>query len=321
MAKKSLEAKVIDILKEKKLTVSEIAQEISTKEESIDKIIKTLREKHYSVVVDVADNAVKYYMRTSNDNENSYIIGKPSNKLIEYKCGLTGDWHAGCVQFDGSGLEKYLKECVQRGVKDVFVAGDLVDGYKVYRGQLNNLVAWKIDDQVAIVADVLNRFPDLHFYAIGGNHDYSFEQHNGANPLALLETKIKNFTNLGNYKADVIIHGVFMRVLHGDGGAAYAKSYPGQKYLRSLMGGAGSKIHVKDKFYELSILHLGHYHTEMKYNEFGVAVYHNGNFQRPNDFTTRRGLVGPRGGRIVEMDIVDGKIHNLVDEWVPTSVG
>ena len=83
---------------------------------------------------------------------------------------------------------------MQRGVKDVFVAGDLVDGYKVYRGQLNNLVAWKIDDQVAIVADVLNRFPDLHFYAIGGNHDYSFEQHNGANPLALLETKIKNFT-------------------------------------------------------------------------------------------------------------------------------
>jgi hypothetical protein len=46
----------------------------------------------------------------------------------------------------------------------------------------------------------------------------------------------------------------------------------------------------------------------MMYRSFGVRVTHPLTFQKPNDYTEGMGKVGPRGGRITEMDVKNGEI-------------
>ena len=50
------------------------------------------------------------------------------------------------------------------------------------------------------------------------------------------------------------------------------------------------------------------YHTMMFYESAGIVVTHPGNFQFPNDFTIRKGLVGSQGGLLVKCKMQDGKV-------------
>jgi len=63
------------------------------------------------------------------------------------------------------------KEAVQAyglGVRHVFVVGDVVHGYGVYRGQANDLYAVNGQQQVEAAEDGLPRYDGLEYWAIGG---------------------------------------------------------------------------------------------------------------------------------------------------------
>jgi len=147
-------------------------------------------------------------------------------------------------------------------------------------------------------------------------HDFSFEKRGAPNPIRLIEEKVKNFTFLNNYAGDIIIAGVLKRMVHGASGRAYAKSYPGQTYLRDLMDGQGEDAYVHGNKYRVRFVQIGHYHTFMYYESAGVVVTHPGNFQFPNDFTIRKGLVGSQGGMLVSTTVQDGKVL----EYTPTFI-
>jgi hypothetical protein len=71
----------------------------------------------------------------------------------------------------------------------------------------------------------------------------------------------KHFVYLNSMAGDIIIGGVVKRMLHLAGGGAYAKSYPGQVYLRNLFDSRGEDVWVRGNKYRLRFAQFGHLHS------------------------------------------------------------
>lgn len=206
-----------------------------------------------------------------------------------------------------------MKATRDAGITKVYVAGDIVDGSQIYKGHLENLVTYSVEKQTDMVAGALSKYPELDFWGIAGNHDYSFTQQNGAKPLAILAAKAPNFKNLGDFQADVIYQGIKIRLLHGAGGRAYATSYPSQTYLRDYFKGL-------DREEMPNIPHLmiiGHFHTLYQGKDHGIHILQCGSFQdSSNEYCIRRGLTGPNGLFHVTTEIQQGTILSFNTKYI-----
>lgn len=268
--------------------------------------IRRLTDKGYRVNSRRVGGATFYSILTANENVSLFLSGATS-KPVEHKWVELSDLHAGSRQFDETGLRDILGRAVKRGYRKVFISGDLTDGYGVYRSHLSNLRLWRMEDQAALLAEILGDYP-LEYYAIMGNHDASFLKDGGLSPLNLLQDQLPHFTYLPSMAADVVIGGVVKRMVHLDGGGAYSISYPGQKYVRNVLHATGQDVRIHGKPYRIRFLQLGHLHFLASYESGGIRVTHPGNFQYPNDFTIRKGLVGPQGAIFVTATLKDGQV-------------
>ena len=261
------------------------------------------------------DGVTRYWIKMMDDN-NQYIISPRNGKTKTIEWAEVSDIHAGCYAFDDKGLRWFLQQCKDRGIRYIHNSGDSVDGTGVYRGHVNYLRYVKEEDQVKCLADIIGEFEDdFKWLAIDGNHDMSWINKGAPSPNKLLADMVKDYIYIPGIgadkvvRADVIIEGVMKRLVHpwSGSGSAYAKSYPGQVYLRRCLDN-GVQFEVGQKKYHLKLLQYGHLHFDMAYETFGVYVTHPLSFQKPNDFTEGKGLVGPRGGRITTLVINDGEI-------------
>lgn len=274
-------------------------------------VIQELRDLGYRI----RQQNGRFYITTNTENAFVFYSSRPKRPFT-FRRGELSDTHAGSLQFDARGLIENLKRLEGEGFKEVHISGDLTDGFNVYPGHLNNLRYWKSEDQAAVLADILTKF-NFNYTAIKGNHDYSFERMGGVNPIRILEKEVPNFLFLDAFAGDMIIGGVAHRMVHLDGGRAYAKSYPGQTYIRNLMDAEDEFVRVHGERYRLRTLQLGHFHTDMQYESSGVKITHPGNFQLPNDYAIRRGLTGPQGMRFTEFTLMpDGKVVDYVSRFV-----
>jgi len=306
---KDLETRVIKLLKQRRWTKKELATTLEIPQTKILAILRILDKKGVDISKFGKGKDKEFYLSTSPESSQpQYVVlsgVKSSPQKIKF--ALTSDWHVGSIQHNRSGLEDCIQRAVDEGAKFVLHAGDVHDGYKVYRGQLNNLTVWRAEDQTDLSADIIDRFP-IPVYGIAGNHDYSYTKLAGIRPTKLLASKTDNFKDLGDARADLVIGGIELRLLHGAGGNAYAISYPAQKYLRNIARGDPSAIP--------EMLGLGHYHTNTQFESHDCVVIHPGNFQGPNEFTERRGLLGPMGLYVVELTTQDGTILNYKTKFL-----
>lgn len=281
--------------------------------------IRRLTDKGYRVHSYKVNGQTFYSILAESENVSLYLSGPPS-KPTEYKWLELSDIHAGSKQFDELGLREILGNAVKDGYKLCFIAGDLHDGVHIYPGHMVNLRFWRAEDQAALLAEILSDYP-LKYYATTGNHDYSFEKEGGLNPCAILQEQVKDFVYLPYFAADFILGGVLRRQLHGATGRAYALSYPGQTYVRNLLDASGEHAYVKGKKYRLRFIQMGHFHSVIQYESAGIVITHSGNFQFPNEYTVRRGLVGPQGGRRVSVTLHEGQILSFDSRFVKPTNG
>src|SRR4030043_469281 len=101
----------------------------------------------------------------------------------------------------------------------------------MYRGQMSEIKHYGFDKVLQYCVDT---FPvsDLETKIISGNHDESWFKSDGADIVRAFAGQRDDITYLGFNVADVIHDGVRIRLLHPEGGGAYAKSYVSQKYIR-----------------------------------------------------------------------------------------
>jgi hypothetical protein len=258
-----------------------------------------------------------FYWIKSMDQDNHYVVSPLNKEQSKLSWAEVSDIHAGAKTFDEKGFRWFLQQVKDRGIKYVHFSGDAVDGTKVYPGQVNYLKYFSEEDQVNCLGDLIGEFEnDFKWLMIDGNHDMSWVKLGAPSPNKLLSNKLKNVVYLPGagadkiVRGDIILDGVMKRMVHPWSNSArgtYALSYPGQVYLRNVMGN-DVQFEVSGKKYFMKLLQIGHYHTEMMYRSFGVRVTHPLSFQKPNDYTEGMGKVGPRGGRITEMDVKNGEI-------------
>lgn len=278
---------------------------------SLDQILE-LKNLGYRVLNQQTAKGKTYYITTSSETASVFISGKSLEMQIVRYVELS-DLHFGSRQHYIEGMRFLLDFACELGFKEAHISGDICDGFKVYPGHQNNLLYFKAEDQADFAAAVLGDYP-IHYYAITGNHDYSYEKLGGVNPLKMIETEINTsrkgatFSFLDSFSADLIICGVAKRMVHLDGGRTYSKSYPAQTYLRNLVSAQGLDVRVRGNKYPLRLLQGGHFHSFMTMEDSKMQVTTSGNFQLPNPYTERRGLIGAQGARFTTVYILNGEI-------------
>lgn len=280
--------------------------------------IRKMKDAGYRILSQESTQGRQYYIQQALQNPYVFLSGRSRNEQHVQWIELS-DIHAGSLQFDEQGLRDTLQQAVDGGYKEAHISGDLCDGYKVYPGHLKNLRYWKAEEQAELLTEILLDY-SLSYYAIHGNHDFSYVREGSPNPVSLIEKDMlkegKHFSYLNGMAGDLVIYGTLKRLVHLDGGRVYAKSYPGQTYVRNLLDSHGENAWIAGKDYRLRFLQCGHFHTDVEFESAGIYLTHPGNYQFPNEYTVRRGLVGYQGCRFTSAWIVDGRIQKYRSTFI-----
>ena len=226
-----------------------------------------------------------------------------------YKFGIVSDTHLCSIHEKLDELHTFYEICKKVGIDTIVHAGDIVAGSgHIYRGQLNELKCYGVKNQVNYV---VSQYPNngIRTYYILGNHDWSFWTQNEVDIGELISARREDMIYCGQGQADVEIGNVSIRLLHPDGGGAYALSYKGQKIAEQIPSGQ-----------KPDILILGHYHTTVFFHYRNMSVFQAGRFEGQSLFLLRKGINPNIGGWIVEVRIAKDARESLVaikPSWIP----
>ena len=217
---------------------------------------------------------------------------------------VCGDTQAGSLY---AATEQFSAFCVaakERGCEIVLHTGDVLDGWKVYRGQEFELRDVGFDAQIARLAEMSDASATLPVAFITGNHDLSFKTLAGVNVGGAI-SDAAGWRHLGDEHATVELRTkdgtpYTVGLYHNGGGTSYALSYRIQKSVEALEGGRKPQMAC-----------YGHYHkAEFIPSYRNVAAIQSGCFQWQTPFMARMALAAHVGGWIVE--VTPGETWNRV---------
>lgn len=250
---------------------------------------------------------IKYYNNRKNDvhnKNNEHVLTRDNSINInidscdDRKCriGLVSDTHIGSKYQQIYSLYEFYDKCEDEGVDVVLHAGDLSDGFGMYNGQVFELFALSERDQENYIVKHYPKIDGVKTIVIGGNHDESFWKKNGSDICYNVCNRRPDMQYNGFYISNININGVNIRLHHGDGGTAYARSYKPQRLAMSCI--------ENENILNPDILVIGHYHSSCILPQFlGIYTVQMPGFQAqtPN-YMGRKGLNPDIGGIILEVE-------------------
>lgn len=227
----------------------------------------------------------------------------PDNTI---RFGVMSDPQIGSLYSLRDAIAAFYARCFDEGIGLIFCPGDVLDGWRVYKGQEFELrpdgKSWA--EQRAIFEAEIPKYKGLSTIFIIGNHDASFKNLVGMNVGDELQRVRPDWKFIGQDVGDIDLedgkHRKFrVRLLHPGGGTAYAASYHLQKIIEALPGGQ-----------KPNMLICGHYHKALFMpgyrNVDGLLA---GCFQAQTPFMARQSIAAMMGGWIVEVNL--GEKENL----------
>ena len=206
--------------------VDKVAKDLELEEYQIYGLIEMLKQRGY--LFDVLDGkVVKIKPLKEND-----VYEIPSN-LEHLKLLLISDTHLGS-KYDRLDILRYLyRKAEDIGVNYVLHSGDLTEGVSGRPQQLYELRECSYTGQRDYV---VKNYPksDIPTYIISGNHDLWWIKKCGSDIVKDICDRREDLHYLGSDCEDLRIGKLRIRLYHGRGGSAYAKSYKLQKYLDSI---------------------------------------------------------------------------------------
>lgn len=214
---------------------------MAKKKKSFLKICEALELKDYEIVglitlMNQAGYNIDYLngeiIMRKNPPKNQDVYELPCN-LEHFKLLLISDTHLGS-KYDRLDILKYLySKAEDNGVKHILHSGDFTDGRSNRAEQVYELKEPSYEGQVDYC---VNKYPKFSgkTYAIQGNHDDWWYKSTGSEIVKSIANKRNDIVYLGPDVADLKIGKLKIRLFHGSGGSAYAKSYKLQKYLDSI---------------------------------------------------------------------------------------
>lgn len=284
-------SKVLRALKKLSLqggtTYDELSKLLKINKSSLYVYVYELRDAGYPI--SIRDN-ILYLEKPTTDNSKELKI-----KGDYFRIGLVADTHIGSKNADIHNLHKFYQIAEEWGADMILHAGDITEGFNVYKGQENEIEIWGADEQVAQVVD---KYPDnLPTSFITGNHDLAVMKTAGVDIGKMIAKERQDMEYLGRYKADVKLGDFTIRLLHPDGGASYALSYRPQRYVEGYLA----------KGDNVGMLVYGHLHEQLILHHADTYVVLPGCFQKPTDYIIRKGLHPVIGGVLAEINAEQDK--------------
>jgi len=288
--------KFLDVIKKGQIiTLNEICNAIDCSPKRVLELVEFYRSKGYEIIV-AAD---KIFLSTTEVSKVEKVKQLEDKEIV---FGVAADIHGGSMAVQWTALNEFCNILkTYYGVKYIFIPGDVVAGHNVYAGQMFDLYAISAKEQED---SVIRNLPEgFEWFALGGNHDYSFIKRGGGhNPLLTIASQREDFHYVGFDEADIpILTGVELKMWHPSGGVPYAISYRLQKgieqitfsELQSIVRGAKEKPTIR-------FVLAGHLHIQMQALFGSVLGMQCGSFEGTTNYLRRKGLVPAVGGYVVE---------------------
>lgn len=230
--------------------------------------------------------------------------------------GLLGDTHLCCKQERLAELHNFYDLMQSEGIKTVFHAGNIVDGY-IPKINGDSVFSTSVDGQCQYVLDNYPKRDGMTTYFITGDDHEGWWQKEGFNFGGYLHylaehQERKDLQYIGHVEADVELKSktgasTIIKIQHPGGGSAYARSYTGQKQVEAFEGGE-----------KPSILIQGHYHVSNYMNDRNIHVISLPGWQDQTIFARKKRLRMEIGGAMTRFkrNHLDGSVTRFQIEFV-----
>lgn len=236
-------------------------------------------------------------------------IVEPYSGEVELIFGVVSDTHL-CNKFQQiTYLNQFYDLCYRKGIHTVYHSGDISDGYYKNRPEhIYELVRVGFDEQADYIIQNYPKREGITTKFITGNHDATHLKNGGADIGRAISKARNDMQYLGYMSAKVwLTPQCDMDLFHPLDGAAYALSYPGQKYVDGLQGGSKPRILV-----------IGHHHKMMNYLYRNIHVLEAGCFEAQTTFEKGKKISVNVGGWIIHLKCLpDGTITEFSPTFIP----
>jgi len=303
----------IDVLKKVKvITVIDLSNKLDCTPQRILDYVEYHRALGYEISI---DEQYVIFSKDAVSNGTSFDGPLEDTEII---FAVISDPHFGSKACQITALNTFSEIARKKSVKHIFMPGDITAGLGVYAGQQFDLYGLSSGEQEASV--ILNLPYGFEWYALGGNHDYSFIKRGGGhNPLVALAAKRPDFHYLGFDEVDVpILPGVSAKLWHPDGGLPYSLSYKLQKAAEQV---SYNELQVISRSVQQKpttrFLFAGHLHVQVQALIGPMLCMQCGCFEGQSGYLKKKMLLPTVGGYIVKADLrkKDGLILNFESKF------
>ena len=281
--------------------IEDIAEEIGVGVDFVRAGISSLKNQGYGI----DDNGEMFIRSKTSPERDVFDLGGILSK--DFKIGAISDPHLASKKERLEDLQATYEIFKSQGVSVVLNAGDITDGWGVYRGQEFEVKYFGQEEQIAYTVAKYPQVPGIITLFITGNHDLKQYEKGGVDPGVAISQQREDMKYLGQVYAKVRFpNGAMAELLHPGGGTAYALSYKPQRFINNL-----APQDVPD------IMVWGHYHTSFYMHYRNVNFIQAPCFKDAGIFEKRLGLNPTIGAWIIEGKISDqGNISKFKPELI-----
>ena len=294
--KKEICNKIYNMAKKGK-SFLEICKTLELKDYEVIGLITVMHQEGYNIEFVQGEIVI---LKNPKQTEDVYEI--PYN--LEYlKLLLISDTHLGS-KYDRLDILRYLyAKAEERGIQHVLHSGDFTDGRSNRPEQVYELKEPSFEGQVNYCVEKYPTFSGKT-YVIQGNHDDWWYKSAGSEIVKSIADKREDIVYLGPDVADLKIGKLKIRLFHGSGGCAYAKSYKLQKYLDS--------IPLAER---PDILQTGHIHQSFYMKQDKTHCFQTSCLEDQTPYTRSLGLPNDKSVWWVDVGFDDkGNVHSVTPE-------
>jgi len=289
-------------LRKSALSRDELADYLGTTQANAGIMLDSLRQAGYHV--QSANGRFKIGILLANTVPTRVTSKRFAGKPIAF--GILSDTHLCSTRQRLDMIEQAFSEFKRQGVKDVYVPGNMLDGY-LERINGGEVYLRNVTDQCVYMADHWPQMSGITTHFITGDcHEGWYAKNVGLNVGHHMEDEARrhgrdDIKYLGHMEADIeLVRGSgrsVMRLFHPGGGSSYAQSYKAQKIVESYQG--GEKPHI---------LILGHFHKLGFFYPRGVVCLLAGCAQDQTQFMRKKHIEAHVGFSIlrVQLDATGG---------------
>ena len=248
--------------------------------------IKGLIRKGYDIK-EITRGEESYFVLVR-ETEKSLLSYHPLNDL-SFPILCSADYHIGSIHFSPIAMKQLIRDIEEYSIKDLLIAGDLLQGRGVYRHEMMDLAEPNIGRQIDEAVHWLSQFK-TNVHMVIGNHEEKIKGsvHVGLDCLRVISQRLKHVSYYGAIASFTINKEWTLLMSHGSGGPSYARSYKAERLWEG--------IYEKPNFFV-----IGHFHVlDVISKGRGHYVIQPGCLQRENSFLIMKGLTPQIGWIILE---------------------